>query len=268
MAKELRDRVSAAVERRGWWLYLVVTFDPAHFDSTWSAYERAGVLWDKGLRRRIERRFGKVDYVQTWERHVAGRKMPHLNLILSGAGLRQAVDEAGVEWRFDPKAGHGAGRWCRFTHLRRWFAQAIPASGFGRRVWVEVLDEPSGIAAYLAKAAQDLSGARWKAGDQTPIGAPPHFRRLRSSKGLLPPVEDDEHTTGILVRTDEVEIPMIPSATGEALVDPAWIADIQLEQAKARAIAKGKKKEPRFETGIGADTFTLDDMPMNEYPKA
>lgn len=251
VARELRDRITSAVASRPWWLYLVLTFDPADFDSSWDAYHRAGKLWDWSLRKRIERTFGPVEYVQTWERHVSARQFPHLNLILTGAGLRRAVNEAGVEERHYAGAGHGRGRLCRFTPLRRWFARAAPETGFGRRVWVEVLDVEHSIAAYLAKAAQDLSAARWKAGDQTPIGAPPHFRRVRASRGLLPPVpEPDPFVEGILVPKRPDEIPLVPHvATGEGLVDPAWLDRTRLDAAAARARRKLEPPIPRFETG-------------------
>lgn len=257
VAHELRERVSLAVSKRAWWLYLVLTFDPADFDSSWDAYKRAGVLWDKRLRCRIEHAFGRVAYVQTWERHVSARQFPHLNLILSSDGLRQAVNEAGIEERFYKGAGHGRGRRCRFTPLRRWFARAAPQCGFGKRVWVEVLDVEHSIAAYLAKAAQDMSAARWKDGDQTPIGAPPHFRRLRASRGLLPPrPEPDEFTEGLLVPRRVDEIPVVPhDATGEAIVDPAWLREARIDAALARERRRTSAEPPRFETGREAIAY-------------
>lgn len=249
VAKQLRDRITVAVESRRWWLYLVLTFDPKDFDSSWDAYLRAGKLWHDVLRKRIAREFGRFEYVQTWERHVGGKQFPHLNLILTGPELREAAIEAGIEDRFYDGAGHGRGRVCRFTHLRKWFAHAVPQCGFGKRVWVEVLDAENSIAAYLAKAAQDLSSARWKAGDQTTIGAPPHFRRVRASRGLLPPLPEAEFDTGLLVPLHPEAIPHVPhEVTGEAIVDPAFVARVQLEQADARR--RREPKEPRFETGL------------------
>lgn len=251
VAKELRDRVTTAVQSRGWWLYLVLTFNPAAFDSSWDAYRRAGVLWDKRLRQRIEHAFGPFCYIQTWERHVGPAQFPHLNLVLSGDGLRRATEEAGVEDRYHAPAGHGKGRWCRFPLSRPWWTENVPACGFGLRVWVEVLDREHSIAAYLAKAAEDLSAARWKAGDQTPIGAPPHFRRLRASRGLLPPLPPpDPYTEGLLVPRDLAHVPFVAHAsTGEAIVDPAFVAQAIRERREALERQRTTKRAPRFETG-------------------
>lgn len=65
-------------------------------------------------------------------------------------------------------------------------AEAAPASGFGRRVWVEVVDSSEAMAAYLVKVAEEFSRSAFKVGDQRPLGAPRHFRRMRASRGLLP----------------------------------------------------------------------------------
>jgi hypothetical protein len=54
------------------------------------------------------------------------------------------------------------------------------------RVWVEIVDSREAVAAYLVKIAQEISRATFKDGNQSPIGAPPHFRRIRASRGLLP----------------------------------------------------------------------------------
>jgi hypothetical protein len=250
VAKVIRDRIAAAVAKRAWWLYLVVTFDPKDFDHSWDAYKRAGVLWDDKLRKRMAREFGPFVYVQTWERHVRASAFPHMNLIVSGEGLRAAVEEAGTEWRFDPRAGHGTGAWCNFTHLRKWFARAVPQCGFGKRVWAQVLDDAPSMAAYLAKATEDMSAARWKDGDQTTIGAPRKFRRLRASRGLLPKVETDPFLEGLVVPCEPDAIPMVPDKdTGLLYVDPAWCDRIRLEQAEQRARAKEEEHEDRFETG-------------------
>jgi hypothetical protein len=74
-----------------------------------------------------------------------------------------------------------------WTAWRRWLAVAAPAAGFGRRVWVEIVDSREAVAAYLVKVAEEFSRSSFKAGDQRPLGAPPHFRRLRASRGLLGP---------------------------------------------------------------------------------
>jgi hypothetical protein len=57
------------------------------------------------------------------------------------------------------------------------------------RTWVEIVDSPRDVSAYLVKVANEISQATFKEGDQRPLGAPAHFRRIRASKGTLPPRE-------------------------------------------------------------------------------
>jgi hypothetical protein len=62
---------------------------------------------------------------------------------------------------------------------------------------------------YLVKTAKELIGAAGK--NQIPINAPRHFRRLRASRGLLPPVHRNPDITGMMVFA---ELPS-PSSFGE-----------------------------------------------------
>lgn len=190
-------RVEAGAVSRSRWLYAVLTFNPADHATPWAAYKSAGELWDKRLRRQLERCYGRVEYIQTFERHRSG--WPHVNVLLRSDALLEAVDAAGVERRpVDPRNP----RVCRvanFPRWRPWLAQHAPACGFGQRVWVEVVDNTAAMAAYLTKVAGELCRAYLKAGDQRPIGAPRHWRRIRASRGLLPPrPKGDPEWTGIL----------------------------------------------------------------------
>jgi hypothetical protein len=172
-------------------LYCVLTFDPARYRDSWEAFRAAGKCWDEHLRQGLRKQGGKVAYLQTWERHRSG--WPHLNLILSGPDLRAWVESLGiVERRAE------SGRMCTFPRgWRRWLRAAAIRAGFGPVAWVEVL-EPSkrdAMAGYLCKLAAELTGARSKKGDQAPTSAPKHFRRIRASRGLLPPLGTDEPST-------------------------------------------------------------------------
>lgn len=247
-ARDDYRRVEAGALSRSWWLYLVLTFDPKDWRSPWDAYTGAYELWHDGLRKRLQRAYGRVEYVQTWERHVRTSRYPHVNVLLTGDGLREEVIAQGIEDRFDDRAGHGRGRWCRFPRWRTsWLAQAAPAVGFGRRVWAEVIDAPAAMAWYLVKAAHDLADARFKVGDQTPIGAPPGFRRFRASHGLLPPrAKGDGTRTGAIV-TEPVSA-YLDQATGELEVGPED-ADVARRAALAAAAwrASRPKPEPQYE---------------------
>ncbi len=189
-------RVSKAVTSRPWWLYVVLTFDPADCRDKWDAYRVAGARWDHGLRRSIERQiagfvaelFGPTEdrlvYLQTWERHASG--WPHCNVMISSDRLQTLVEAWGVERRQHGKRG----RFCLFPkRWRRWFREKAVAAGFGRSVWVEVIDQSSheAMANYLLKIAKELTGATDKKGNQSPLDAPRHFRRIRASHKLLPP---------------------------------------------------------------------------------
>lgn len=196
-AREDYRRIEKGVLSRSWWVYAVLTFDPSQWASPWDAYRGGARLWDKRLRRRLERRYGKLAYVQTWERTLRG--WPHLNLLLAGDALEADVRSQPEEWRWTPTGNHGAGRWAHWTRWRRWLNRAAVGgeplktkpgrrggAGFGKRVWVEIVDSREAVAAYLVKVAHEISAAAFKTGDQRPLGAPRHFRRIRASRGLLP----------------------------------------------------------------------------------
>jgi len=201
VAREDYRRVEHAALSASWWLYVVLTFDPGEWSDPWAAYAGASRLWDKRLRRRLEHGWGRVAYLQTWER--TRRGWPHMNLLIRSSALEEHVRGLANRRRRIEGGGHGAGRFAHWTPWRRWLAAAAPACGFGRRVWVEIVDAPDAMAAYLVKVAQEFSSSRFKAGDQRPLGAPRHFRRLRASRGLLPP------------RTRPVAVQSIDRETGE-----------------------------------------------------
>lgn len=183
VARDDFRRIERSVKSRGWWVYAVLTFDPGAWGSPWEAYRGGGKLWDKGLRKSLERRYGKLAYLQTWERTQRG--WPHLNILLSSESLEEHVKALPERRRFSSALCHGTGREGHWTAWRRVLRPLAIAAGFGRIVWVEIVDSRAAVAAYMGKIAKELSSARLKQGDQTPIGAPSHFRRIRASHGLL-----------------------------------------------------------------------------------
>lgn len=241
VARDDLARVTAGATSRDWWLYLVLTFDPADFRCGWDAY-KAAVHRFEMLRKSMARRYGPVEYVQTWERHVRSSALPHANVLLRAPGLRQAVQAGGVELVHHDDAGHGRGRLCAFPRAwrRDWLQPHALSAGFGLRVWCEVVQSSEGMAAYLAKAAHDLGASRWKRGDQTPIGAPPHFRRLRASRGLLPPRPKASGLWTGAVARERIDGPL------------AWDEYAALKAAAdaARDWAARIRREPEYE-GVG-----------------
>lgn len=206
------------------WLYCVLTLPAeARKRPIWERYRDAGKRWDQALRKRLQRRYGRIQYLQTWEQHRDGT--PHLNVVLGGDALLDEVASLGAgapRWNARARRAVAVPRW------RKWWRSSAVACGFGRVTWVEQLWSPEsgrakpaeGLAAYMVKLAHNLGveGAEQiqnpldrKAGeltradvkDQTPLSAPRGFRRLRASQGLLPPRWGPGELTGALRPSEE-----------------------------------------------------------------
>jgi len=193
-------RVREGLTNRSDWVYVVLTFKQGSTEQErFETYFLAGVCWDK-VRKRLTRRYGRMEYVQTLERHKKGGC--HLNVVIGNAAIGKAVDDNWRKWR------------------REVMAPTAVACGFGPVVWVERCDEQSGrLAGYLTKLASELTGAMGKS--QVPDDAPPHFRRIRASRGLLPP-EPESDLTGKLVK---VPIPVYLIDTGNLCGLPNMLSE-------------------------------------------
>jgi len=217
-------RVAQALETHGPWVYVVLTL-PGHWRriNIWERYRQAGDLWNSRLRKRLQRRYGRVLYVQTWEQHRDGT--PHVNVVLGGKRLIAEVDELGDGGSsFHPRLG----RHVRVPRWRRLFGDCAREAGFGARIWVERLWEPTaeaprpsdGLSSYMVKLSHNLVGVeggrsrtdaaagevtRSDAKDQTPTAAPRGFRRLRASQRTLPPRNRSRELSGALRSAEEGE---------------------------------------------------------------
>lgn len=171
-------RVTEGLKSRKDWVYCVLTFKLGPTaEERIRTYTLAGQAWDK-VRKRLTRRYGPLAYVQTLERHKRGGC--HVNVVIGNGPLCAEVDRDWRAWR------------------RTVLIPTALACGFGPVAWVERCDEQSGrLAGYVTKLANELTGADGK--DQVPWDAPPHFRRIRASRGLLPPAPDVD-VTGQLVK--------------------------------------------------------------------
>lgn len=164
--------------------------------------ERYRAIWrlSVAFRQRIERRWGKLRYVATVERHRSGE--PHVNNILVCPEL------AGLLRLREHDDYPPAGRLYRRTVAD---LKAMAAGvGYGWFVGTpEVARSVQDVAGYVLKLAStnDLPpevidgrtvGEVVKM-SQVPDVAPPHFRRLRASRGFLPPAPRSERWTGSLV---------------------------------------------------------------------
>lgn len=233
-------RIAQALAARGPWVYVVVTLPgAARRASIWSQYREVGRIWDRRMRGRLRRRYGRVEYVQTWESHRNGT--PHANVVLGGESLIGDVDELGDGGEsYHPRLR----RRVRVPRWRRWWMAQARAAGFGRVGWVERLwdgapDAPrptDGMASYMVtlahslgalerrspldRTAGELARADHKAA-QVPVQAPKGFRRLRASRGTLPPRYSSPEWTGA-----------IRDSSGEP-----WHWGVIAERAAARAEA-------------------------------
>ena len=193
-------RIQTGVTSRPFWIYCVLTVDRKDWRDPWEVYRSAGALWDRRLRGMLRRRFGRVEYVQTWEAHRSG--WPHLNLLMTAPSLKADVELYPQEFR--EVESHGRKRMAHWTGWRSrrrgktertagkldTWSSWVERCGFGAYKWVEIVDSPEGVACYLAKVAREIAATMWKEGDQRPLNAPPHFRRIRASKGLLPTAKE------------------------------------------------------------------------------
>ena len=180
-------RVACASKARPDWFYLVLTVKQEDFVDRWDAFSSIYRLWQNRLRKRIQRFAdsyapGKLEYVMTFERHTKSG-WPHVNILLGHPGLRAASDSLGTEIR--RKGIYRNGRICHKPEWRSLLVNMVKKSGFGEIVWVEDVQNPEAWAGYITKLAKELVGAEVK--DQTPYGAPQGFRRIRATRGTLPP---------------------------------------------------------------------------------
>jgi hypothetical protein len=138
-------------------------------------------MWSK-LRKRLTWEHGKIEYIQTWERHRNGGC--HTHIVVSNADIYQRCDGEG--WKI---------------YRREFFRPQAVACGFGRIIYVRNVHTKGGLASYLLKQANELTdrGKEY----QIPVDAPPHFRRIRASKGLLPPCHAGGEYTGKMIFENE-----------------------------------------------------------------
>jgi len=167
-------------------VYAVLTLDQRKYNGDlWAAYRGLLTRW-ASLRKRMTRAFGKVEYVCLVEQHRNG--FPHLNLIIVNERLAAAC--AGTGWK---------------SVRRGWLEPNAVACGFGFRTWIEPVRDEEAIAGYAVKLLghQEVVDEVSKT-LQVPTKAPKHFRRLRASRGFLPPpYKNDEYTGQLIMETVE-----------------------------------------------------------------
>lgn len=209
-------RVAQAVSSHNWWSYIVLTFAQRDWPSEWHQAKEGVKCWSR-LRKRFTRAFGSVLYIQTWERHQ--KRGFHVNLALSSSAVARAVGRLSSPTSWE------------------WLRRHAEESGFGYICWAERLRRDStALAGYLTKLSRELTGAGVK--NQVPVQAPPHFRRLRASRGLLPPVHKSDFTGRL------VQAPL------ESFVTVAGSDQSGLHATSRLAIGRGDLRQPRASLAV------------------
>jgi hypothetical protein len=172
-------RVLAAIESRENWTVNILTYPHAEWPDVQALFKFGVVSWSR-LRKRLVHRYGKIEYIQTWEVHKSG--YPHLNLCISNESLYLLALKDFYRLKSDILDPLGK------------------ACGFGHWLYCAPIKSSAAYANYITNKAAELTGAAAK--DQLPLNAPPHFRRLRSSQKLLPPRLKNDTVTGRLHQRD------------------------------------------------------------------
>ncbi len=220
-------RIKAGMEDYDGWTYVVLTHDPAKWKYDMKAMWKAdGKCWNR-LRTRMNKRIGKSHYVCVMERHLKSGQ-PHSNIAIHNQAMLNVCKIEGCGHIESTKCEPCRGcretgtkkRLCEgFRKLRQVIRSWAMAAGYGKVIWLEPIYDRAGLAGYLQKLSDLLIGDTTRAKKeelvkelvgsakkgpirtQTPDqDAPPHFRRLRPSRGLLPPVKKNPEYTGEMVQ--------------------------------------------------------------------
>jgi hypothetical protein len=183
-------RVCTALESRPRWLFVVTTFSPSSWQSGKTSCWRNAWRANQRLRQRLARAVrGKVEYVCTMEQHKSG--WPHSNWAIRFDLLDQVEEEDLAEFA---------------SKVERLVKDTAPSVGLGHSVYCEVLQGKERASAYFSKLAgeKDTPGAQDAAGEisktsQVPMDAPIGTRRIRASRGLLPPLRRGDRGLGVAI---------------------------------------------------------------------
>jgi hypothetical protein len=171
-------RIREGLQKFTGWVYIVLTYEDRR-GSPAAAYKKIADQFEN-LRRWITRNYcapgERLQYVALIEQHKDG--FPHVNVLLHSTELVRAANDS---WK----------------KLRRKIRPRAMATGFGKVFWLEPVRSAEAISGYFVKLCGEVAKM-----SQAPMKAPSKFRRMRSSKGLLPPVRKDPEYTGELVRLE------------------------------------------------------------------
>jgi hypothetical protein len=170
-------RIRVALSEHSHWTYIVLTYPARDWPDKTTLFRFGVVSWSR-LRKRIIQKFGNIKYIQTWEVHKS--MYPHVNVVISNEAMHAKALKL-----YDPERPD-------------WLSLMAVPCGFGPQAYCEAIRGHERMAGYLTKLGLELTGAAVK--DQTPVNAPRHFRRIRASRGLLPPRTTNPDITGQLFK--------------------------------------------------------------------
>lgn len=171
-------RIRDGLKKFDGWVYIVLTYEDRRL-SVEKIYKRI-VEQFQNFKQWIRRNYcapgERLQYVTLIEQHKDG--YPHINVLMHSSKFVQA---AGESWR----------------KLRRKVRAHAMSTGFGKVFWLEPVRNDDAISGYFVKLCGEVTKM-----NQAPMKAPQKFRRLRASRGLLPPVNKDPEYTGELVKLE------------------------------------------------------------------
>lgn len=181
-------------------LFLVLTLDRGAWErqgkTRYDAFRELRERW-RSLAKALQRRWGGYEYVSTVEVHRSG--WPHLNVLLVSRWLAREARHR--------REGEGA---VKSGPAHDWLREHAIACGFGQQCSIERAGSRRALAGYVVKVAGSVEAAHAGAQvgevvkmSQVPEGAPPHFRRLRSSIRFLPKPYVYENVSGKLVQSPD-----------------------------------------------------------------
>lgn len=195
--------------------FAVLTLDKQSELTTQQQYARVGSVWPK-LRKRLARLVdAKIDYIATVEEQRSGT--PHLNvLIVCDSPVLEALVKEG-------------------ERAPQWWKDMARESGWGYMATFERAKDSSAVASYIAKMGVGgiIAGEVTKA-TQLPWHSPKGHRRIRASRGFLPPRRKNPEWTGCLHFEPKEAVDRYAGALGPQLW--AKILDDQAIQDAMRAV--------------------------------
>lgn len=217
------SRIKTALDKKSGWVYMVLTW-PTRKGSRDKVYEKLGRCFQH-MRQWIKRNYSepgeKLEYIFLAEQHRDG--WPHVNVLIHLPEFQKAAEN---NWKA----------------LRRKVRRHAMATGFGKVFWLEPVRSDEAIAGYFVKLCQEVSKTL-----QAPMKAPMKFRRLRSSQGLLPPVNKDSDYTGELMQMElDVAEKMISPRLLKAAVERT-----EREMRREKIMIKSYEEAEEYKSGFG-----------------